>query len=333
MTTAEAFGDLRPLLFAIAYRMLGSVSEAEDIVQEAFLRYHRVVTETSGGAGRPESPKAYLSAVTTRLCIDHARSARARRETYVGAWLPEPLLTGQDAQRRAVPAGSNLTAADPADLAERSDTLSMAFLLLLERLSPVERAVFLLHDVFSYDYDEIAAIVGRSPDACRQLGYRARKHVAEGQRRFDAPAGHGAELAGRFFAAVAAGDLDGLVTMLAADVVVTGDSGGARPSWPRPVAGAGKAARLLAATGRDLAGVGGWIEPAEVNGRPGALLRADDGTLISVIALEITGGQITAVHSVISRDKLRHLGPLADIPALLERAGRPGRVAGRAEPR
>ncbi len=331
--TAEAFGDLRPLLFAIAYRMLGSVSEAEDIVQEAFLRYHRVITDPGAAGHQPESPKAYLSAVTTRLCIDHARSARVRRETYVGAWLPEPLLTGQDSQRTAVASGANLTAADPADLAERSDTLSMAFLLLLERLSPVERAVFLLHDVFGYGYEEIAEIVGRSPAACRQLCYRARKHVAAGQRRFDASAERGSELAGRFFAAMTAGDVDGLVAMLAADAVVTGDSGGVPPNWPRPIAGPARAGRLLTALGRQLARIGGSIRLAEVNGQPGALFLDRDGSLISVMVLDVADGQVTAVRSVINREKLRHLGPLADIPALVAQTSRPGRVAGPAEPR
>jgi RNA polymerase sigma-70 factor, ECF subfamily len=160
--TQEAFERLRPLMFSIAYRMLGTVSESEDIVQEAFLRYHQAMA----GQNRPESPKAYLSAVTTRLCIDHLRSARVRRESYVGEWLPEPLVTSPPALGRP--------ASDPADLAEQSDTLSTAFLLLLERLTPVERAVFLLHDVFSYGYDETARIVGRSEASCRQLARRAR---------------------------------------------------------------------------------------------------------------------------------------------------------------
>ena len=314
MSTEEAFSELRPLLFAIAYRMLGSVSEAEDIVQEAFLRYHRV-------PATPDSPKAYLSAVTTRLCIDHARSARVRRETYVGPWLPEPLLTD-------LPPAS-WTAADPASLAERSDTLSMAFLLLLERLSPVERAVFLLHDVFSYGYDEIAEIVGRSQDACRQLGYRARRHVAGHQRRFDASRGQSAELAARFFAAVGDGDMDGLVSMLAADAVVTGDSGGVSPSWPRPITGRDRVGRLFAALGRQLRSVGGTVRLTGVNGQPGALFLDADGQLISVLALEIAGGQVVAVRSVISRDKLRHLGPLADLAGLQRlvhsQAERPGR--------
>jgi len=302
-TTAEAFGDLRPLMFAIAYRMLGSVSEAEDIVQEAFLRYHQA---TADGKVRPESPKAYLSAVTTRLCIDHARSARVRRETYVGQWLPEPLLT-------------DLAAPDPSSLAEQSDSLSMTFLLLLERLSPVERAVFLLHDVFGYGYDEVSAIVGRGEQACRQLGYRARKHVAEHRRRFDASRTESAELAERFFAAMVAGDMDGLISMLAADAVVTGDSGGVQPSWPQPIVGRDRIGRLFAALGNQLGQLGGTVRLSGINGQPGAMFLDADGRLISVMALEITDGQVTAVRGVISRDKLRHLGPLADLPDLLAR--------------
>jgi RNA polymerase sigma-70 factor, ECF subfamily len=320
MTSAEASDDLRPLLFAIAYRMLGTVTEAEDIVQEAFLRYHRAVSGTSGsgvpgaagGAVRPESPKAYLSAITTRLCIDHARSARVRRETYVGAWLPEPLLT-------------DLAAPDPANLAEQSDTLSMAFLLLLERLSPVERAVFLLHDVFSYGYDEVAPIVGRSEDACRQLGYRARKHVGSHRRRFDASRSRSAELAERFFAAMGAGKMDDLISMLAADAVVTGDSGGAKPSWPRPITGRERVGRLFAALGVQLREAGGSITRTGVNGQPGALFLTADGLLISVMALDIAGGQVVAARSVISREKLRHLGPLADLPDLLEQVRAAGK--------
>jgi len=304
----ELLDELRPVSFAIAYRMLGSVTDAEDIVQEALLRYHRVVSAGAGSAGAamPESPKAYLSAVTTRLCIDHARSARVRRETYVGQWLPEPVLTDPD----------------PAALAEQADTLSMTFLLLLERLSPVERAVFLLHDVFSYDYDEVARIVGRSADACRQLAYRARKHVAADQRRFQASGQKSAELAERFFAAMSAGDLDGLVSMLAEDAIVVGDAGTTKPNWPHPIVGRDKVGRLFAALGAQLRQAGGTIRPAGVNGAPGALLLAPDGRLIAVMALEITGAQVTGARSVINRDKLRHLGPLADLPELLEQARR-----------
>jgi RNA polymerase sigma-70 factor (ECF subfamily) len=313
-STGEAYQSLRPLMFAIAYRMLGSVTEAEDIVQEAFLRYHRALAEHAS----PDSPKAYLSAVTTRLCIDHARSARVRREAYVGEWLPEPLLTG--------PAGPAGRPADPAELAERSDSLSMAFLLLLERLSPVERAVFLLHDVFSYGYDETARIVGKSEPNCRQLARRARQHVSEHRPRYEPSPDHRAELASRFFAAVDDGDLDGLVSMLAADATVYGDSGGMRPSWPRPITGRDKVGRLLLGLAAQARAVGVAFRPAQVNGQPGAVLVDRDGNLVSVMALDIAGGQVRTVRSVISRDKLRHLGPLADVSGLLQeyRQGRLG---------
>ncbi len=304
--TGEAFEQLRPLMFSIAYRMLGSVSEAEDIVQEAFLRYH----QATAGPRRPESPKAYLSAVTTRLCIDHLRSARVRRESYVGHWLPEPLVTG--------PATLGRPAADPADLAEQADSLSMAFLLLLERLTPVERAVFLLHDVFSYGYDETARIVGRSEASCRQLAHRARQHVDEHRPRFEASEQKRDELAARFFDAVSRGDMDGLVTMLAADVTVYGDSGGVSPTWPRAISGRANASRLLAGIAAQLGDVGGVLRPAHVNGQPGALVIAPSGELISVFQVDIADGQIQTIRSIINREKLRHLGPLADLSALRE---------------
>jgi RNA polymerase sigma-70 factor, ECF subfamily len=303
MTTTEAYQSLRPLMFGIAYRMLGSVTEAEDIVQEAFLRYHRA----QAGPGGADSPKAYLSAVTTRLCIDQLRSARARREAYVGEWLPEPLLTDP-------------AAPDPAAEAEQADSLSMAFLLLLERLSPVERAVFLLHDIFGYGYDEVAGIVGKSEDNCRQLARRARQHVAERRPRFEASRGKRDELAARFLAAVGAGDMDGMVAMLAADVTVYGDSGGVPPSWPRPITGRVQVARLLIAIGRQLRDLPVTGRLAEVNGQPGVLFEDDAGRLVAVMSLDIAGGQVRAVRSVISREKLRHLSPLADLAALLAMA-------------
>jgi RNA polymerase sigma-70 factor, ECF subfamily len=304
--TEEAFEQLRPLMFSIAYRMLGTVSEAEDIVQEAFLRYHQAMA----GPGRPESPRAYLSAVTTRLCIDHLRSARVRRESYVGHWLPEPLVTGPPTLGRP--------AADPADLAEQADSLSMAFLLLLERLTPVERAVFLLHDVFSYGYDETARIVGRSEASCRQLAHRARRHVDEHRPRFEASERKRDELAARFFEAVSRGDMDGLVAMLAADVTVYGDSGGVSPTWPRPISGRVKASRLLAGIAEQLRDVGGILRPVHVNGQAGALVIGPNADLISVFQLDIADGQVQTIRSIINRDKLRHLGPLADLPALRE---------------
>jgi RNA polymerase sigma-70 factor (ECF subfamily) len=344
LSTAEAFTELRPLMFSIAYRMLGSVSEAEDIVQEAFLRYHRAQSgpggggtdaggadasgtgaggTDAGGQGQSpvrgehsratiESPKAYLSAVTTRLCIDYLRSARARREAYLGEWLPEPLLTGDRVLAGSAPA-------DPGSVAEQADSLSMAFLLLLERLSPVERAVFLLHDVFGYGYDEIARIVGKSADNTRQLALRARRHLAERKPRFEASRRKREELAARFFRAVGQGDMDGLVTMLAEDAVVYGDSGDARPSWPRPITGRGHVGRLLVGLAQQMSQVGVEIRPAEVNGQPGALFLDPAGRLINVFSLDIADGQVQTIRSVINPEKLHHLGPLADLESLRRR--------------
>jgi RNA polymerase sigma-70 factor, ECF subfamily len=304
----EAHDDLRPLLFSIAYRMLGSVTEAEDTVQEAFLRYHRTVARGEA----VESPRAYLSAITTRLAIDSLRSARVRREQYVGEWLPEPLLTDE-------------TAVDPAGRAEQDDTLSMAFLLLLERLTPVERAVFVLHDVFDYGYDEVAAIVGRSRENCRQLAVRARRHVHEHRPRFDVSPEQREELAGRFFDAILDGEVDGLVDMLAGDVVVYGDNGGTRPAWPKPIRGRDRVGPLLAGLGRHARDLGVTIRRVEVNGQPGALFLDPSGRLMYVMTLDIAGGAVQVVRSTINPAKLRHLGPLADVRALLhERAGRGG---------
>jgi RNA polymerase sigma-70 factor, ECF subfamily len=297
-------------MFSIAYRMLGRVTEAEDIVQEAFLRYHRAMADSA----QPDSPKAYLAAVTTRLCIDQLRSARQQREAYLGEWLPEPLIGG-------VPIGGALAVpADPAALAEQADSLSMAFLLLLERLTPVERAVFLLHDVFSYDYDETARIVGKSRDYCRQLARRARQHVTEHRPRFEVSLTDRDELASRFFAAVGDGDVDGLVDLLAEDVTVYGDAAGIRPAWPGPISGIKRVSQLWVGLVRQLHLISGEMRPTTVNGQPGALFLAGDGSLINVVALDIEAGQVTAIRSVIARDKLRHLGPLADLEELYEQS-------------
>jgi RNA polymerase sigma-70 factor, ECF subfamily len=292
--------ELRPLLFSIAYRMLASVAEAEDVVQEAYLRYGRALAD----GAVVESPKAYLSAVTTRLAIDDLRSARRRRETYSGQWLPEPLLTDSSAD-------------DPAAAAEQSDSLSMAFLLLLERLGPVERAVFVLHDVFGYEHREIAEIVSRSEENCRQIARRARQRVHAGRPRFEASRETRTRLAERFFAAVNDGDVDGLVELLAADVAIHGDGGGNAPQWSRPIVGVDRASRLLAAVGRQIREHGATLELREVNGQPGAVVLAADGRLVNVFAIDIVDGAVQTVRSVINPDKLRHLGPVADVWALL----------------
>jgi RNA polymerase sigma-70 factor (ECF subfamily) len=291
----DVYTELRPLLFSIAYRMLSSVADAEDVVQEAFLRYHAGDTDVA-------SPKAYLTAVTTRLCIDHLRSARVRRERYVGEWLPEPLLVDDD---------------DPAQTVVDADSLSMAFLLVLERLSPVERAVFLLHDVFGYDFAEVARIVERSPENCRQIGVRARRRVSEHAPRFESSREQRDKLAAQFLAAFTDGDMDGLVTLLAADVVVQGDSGGHRPSWPHVIAGRDHVVRLLLGIGDDIRRMGLSVRATHVNGQPGASVHAPDGGLINVLAFDIADGAVQAVRSVINPDKLQHLGPVADREALI----------------
>jgi RNA polymerase sigma-70 factor (ECF subfamily) len=302
MDDGDAYPELRPLLFAIAYRMVGSVSEAEDLVQEAFLRYHRAMA----GGTEVESARAYLSAATTRLAIDHLRSARVRRERYVGAWLPEPLMTGQEP--------------DPADHAETADSLSLAFLVLLERLSPVQRAVFLLHDVFGYGYAEIAPLVDRSEEACRQIAVRARRHVEAGRPRFETSRRQREELAARFFAAVDQGDTDGLVDLLAADAVLNGDGGGKAPALAAPLHGGERVARFLAGLARRGRAAGIRLRPAEINGQPGLLSTDPDGRLLGVLAVDIADGRVQTVHSIVNPDKLRHLGPVGDLNALLGEA-------------
>jgi RNA polymerase sigma-70 factor (ECF subfamily) len=297
--TSEVFQELRPLLFSIAYRMLASVSDAEDILQNAFIRYEQSLRDGVEVA----SPKAYLSAIVTRLCIDQLRSAPKRRETYVGQWLPEPLL-------------SDGVATDPAAHSEQADSLSMAFLLVLERLNPVERAVFLLHDVFDYGYGEIAAIVGKSEANCRQLAARARQHVKAERPRFEASREHRDQLAARFFAAFREGDLDGLVDLLADDVAAYGDGGGKAPQWSVPISGADRVARVFVTMSRELREHHVAIELCQVNGQPGAILRTADGQLVNVFALDIAGGVVQTIRSVINPDKLGHLGPVADVPAL-----------------
>jgi RNA polymerase sigma-70 factor (TIGR02957 family) len=297
--TEDEFDELRPSAFAIAYRMLGSVSEAEDVVQEGFLRLHRA----REGGERIESPRAYLSTVVSRLSLDHLRSARARRETYVGEWLPEPLLASADD--------------DPARKAEMADSLSLAFLVLLESLSPEQRAAFLLREVFDEPYDRVAEIVGTSEQNARQLTARARRHVEARRARFDVSREQRDELAARFFAAAEEGDLEGLEELLAHDVVLRADGGGKAPALARAVHGRARAARTLIAGLRALTRFGITSRREELNGQPGALFVDREGRLIAVMILDVAEGQIQAVSSIINPDKLRHLGPLADLGALM----------------
>jgi RNA polymerase sigma-70 factor (ECF subfamily) len=297
--------ELRPASFALAYRMLGSVAEAEDVVQEALLRVHRSLE----AGERIDSPRAFVATVTTRLAIDELRSARSRRERYVGDWLPEPIITdGRD---------------DPARHAEMADSLSMAMLVLLESLSPEQRAVLLLRDVFDYDYGEIAGIIGKSEDNVRQLASRARGHLEQRRPRFETSKEQREELARRFFAAVRDGDLAGLESLLAHDVVLTGDGGGKVPALGRPLRGRNRVARAIINWIRMGARVpGASVRPVEVNGTPGALLLDGEGRLVAVWALEISGGEIVGMSSIVNPDKLAHLGPVADANALLRLAAR-----------
>jgi RNA polymerase sigma-70 factor (ECF subfamily) len=304
VSKVEEFEELRPLLFSIAYRILGSVGEAEDAVQETWLRY-------DGSATRPTSTKAFLSATVTRISIDVLRSARVRREEYVGPWFPEPLLS--DPYQ------------DPARSVELADSVSMAALLLLEQLSPLERAVFVLREVFAFGFDEIATTVGRSESACRQLLVRARRHMADRRPRFAADRQERQELATRFFDALKDGDVGGLRELLAADVQFVGDGGGKAPQLARAVMGAENVARVLGTVFPWLIRIDVSFEPHEVNGQPGALFRDHDGKVLHTLVLDVLDGRIQTIRAVINPDKLAHLGPVADAWAVdreLKRARR-----------
>jgi RNA polymerase sigma-70 factor (ECF subfamily) len=295
-----AYQEFRPLMFSIAYRMTGGVSDAEDIVQEAFLRLTRALRDGVTLA----SPKAYLATVTTRLAISHLRSARVRRESYVGAWLPEPLIAS--------------TEPDPAERAEMADSLSMAFLVLLESLTPTERAVFLLHEVFGYEYTEISQITGKSEPNCRQILARARQHVAEGRTggkgpRFDASRAQREEVARRFFAAAAGGDLASLLDLLAPDVVMIGDGGGKAWAAAEPFFGSQRVARFMLGVARRVQHLRARGEPAWVNGQPGLVTYDAEGLVVNVLTLDIADGVVQAIRSVVNPDKLQHLGPVSDV--------------------
>jgi len=291
---ASDYTRYRPLMFSIAYRMTGSVSDAEDIVQEAFLK------ATRAEVGSTDNPKAYLATITTRLAIDHLRSARVRRESYVGTWLPEPLVSEAD------------RAPGPAELAETSDSLSMAFLVLLESLSPPERAVFLLREVFGYGYPEIADVTGKTEAACRQIFARARRHIDEGRPRFETSRAEGEELTSLFLAAARGGDISSLIQKLAPDVLFYGDNGGQGGiTFAAPVTGRDRVAEILRfVLGRTME-LGASLEAAWVNGQSGLVASDADGGLIAVIALEVLDGQVQAIRAVANPDKLRHLGPVS----------------------
>ena len=284
---AEYFERHRSLLFSIAYRMLGSVVDAEDLVQEAYLRWREAPEE------EVRSPKSYLSAVVTRLSIDRLRSARVKREEYVGPWLPEPLLSDR--------------AEEGADPIELDESLSMAFLVLLESLNPVERAVFLLREVFDYDYEEISRIVGKSEDNCRQIARRARQSVAARRPRFDRSPAQEERLTERFVEACVSGDMEGLIGLLSEDVTLWSDGGGKVAAAPYPIHGPRAVARFLLGVLRTVP-PGFSARPTQINGGRGVVGYVD-GHATSVVALDFEDGRLRGIRIVVNPQKLRALPP------------------------
>ncbi len=288
MNQADAFTEHRPLLFSIAYRMLGSVMDAEDMVQETYLRWEQA------RPAKLRSSKSYLSTIVTRLCIDQLRSARAQREQYIGPWLPEPLITEEapDMDGRLI----------------MDDSVSMAFLVLLERLSPMERAVFLLRDVFDYEYAEIAGVVDKSEANCRQMVRRARQHVAEGGRRFEASPEQLERVAERFLQATTSGNMQALIEILAEDVTLRSDGGGKVAAALNPIYGPANVARFFIGVASKMP-ASFDTRRAWVNGAPGVITYVD-GRPQSVITADVQDGKVCAVHIVVNPDKLRHVPPL-----------------------
>ena len=278
---AAAFEPHRRYLAGVAYRMLGSVTEAEDVVQDAFLRW------TTVDRGTVDDPRAYLARVVARLCLDRLKSARAQREQYVGTWLPEPLVE------------------EPASPASVADDISVALFMTLERLSPLERAAFLLHDVFDMDYAAIASVLDRSEAACRQLATRARDHVREQRPRFERTQEAESRLVGAFAAAMISGDVDALASILAEDAVLYSDGGGKRVAAINPIVGRDRVGRFLLGIRSKRMGVLPRATPARINGLPGFVLELEDGP--ETVALETSADAIVAVYIVRNPDKLRHL--------------------------
>lgn len=288
-TRATAFDSVRPLLFSIAYRMLGSVMDAEDVVQDAYLRWQEAPDADV------RSPRAYLATIVTRLALNQLRSARVRRETYVGPWLPEPLVTDH--------------APDPSGAVELAESLSMAFLVLLERLSPIERAVFLLREVFDFEYAEIARIVERTEANCRQLFARAKQHLGAPQARFEAPAGQAQRLVERFTQAAGAGDMDGLLAVLAEDITLWADGGGKTPGAAlQPIHGADAVARFVFGVIRKFLPAESTARPAQVNGQPGFLVYVS-GRPLAALVFDVQHDRIRTIYAIGNPDKLHGLRP------------------------
>jgi RNA polymerase sigma-70 factor, ECF subfamily len=287
--------DLRPLMFSIAYRMVGSVSDAEDLVQEAYLRMQQALAVGTA----VDSPKAYLTTVVTRLAIDHLRSARVRRETYPGPWMPEPVVERLDEV--------------PAESAELSDSLSIAYLVLLDQLSATERAVLLLHDVFGYQFDEIGAIVDRSEAGCRQIAVRARRRLDPERPNFDSDPRERSQIAGQFLSAFRDGDIDALLHLVSEEAVFVGDGGGKAAALPEPIYGRDRVVHLLRAFANQNRRLNLRFEPALVNAQPGAVVRDLDGLVVTVIALDIADGAVQTIRSIVNPDKIGHLGAVSPL--------------------
>jgi RNA polymerase sigma-70 factor (ECF subfamily) len=295
--------DLRPLMFALAYRMVASVSDAEDLVQEAYLRMQQALA-----AGTEiEVPKAYLTTVVTRLAIDHLRSARVRRETYPGPWMPEPFVQRVDEA--------------PAESAELADSLSIAYLVLLDQLSATERAVFLLHDVFGYRFEEIAPIVDRSEAGCRQIAVRARRRLEPDLPRFDSDPRRRIEVAEEFLTAFRDGDIDALLHLVAQDAVFVGDGGGKAAALPEPIHGRDRVVHLVRAFANQNRRLSLRFEPALVNAQPGAVVRDLDGLVVTVLGFDIVDGVVHTIRSIVNPDKIAHLGAVSPLTRRREGAG------------
>jgi RNA polymerase sigma-70 factor, ECF subfamily len=284
------FDQYRGLLFSIAYRMLGTVADAEDMLQETFIRWQQAHNEEI------RSPRAFLITIISRLCINHLQSARVQREAYVGQWLPEPIVTG---------AGSN-----PLELIRVDESLSMAFLVILERLTPIERAVFLLREIFEYDYAEIAAVLGQNEVNCRQILSRAKQHVGVMRPRFKTSQSKKQELLERFFKATSSGDMEGLLALLASDVVLHSDGGGKAIAALNPVQGVDKVARGALGAFQKLIPKDLDIRLALVNGDPG-IVSYRNGNPYSVLTIDASEDRICAVYVVTNPEKLAHVPPLA----------------------
>ena len=286
MDRLEIFNEHRRLLFSLAYRMLGSVADAEDMVQETFLRWQQ------SGAEEIKAPKAYLSTIITNLCINHLQSARTTREEYIGPWLPEPLITDENQ--------------DPMRNVNLADSLSMAFMVLLESLTPIERAVFLLREVFDYEYEEIARMVGKTEANCRQMCSRARLHIRERRPRFDVSKQTQDRLTVEFMQTCASGDLPGLISLLSEDVTVFSDGGGVVTAARKPIQGADHVARFLTGLVKKAGAAHLTVRPTRVNGQPGFITYLN-GRLQNVLALDISDNRICAIYIVVNPNKLRRI--------------------------